>query len=330
MSFNRPYARCLVVIVALTLALSASSNAQTAKTVEEEIARAKSFAVELVAISQSLPDRWSTRQRRQIIMKNQLDEKQINVERVEEVWATDRLLNVSYTRVASGERSGKRSFDDNSLFHDRVLIRTSGKQVLYQIGDGTWDTEPKLPGNDGRYPHTEVNLTFPLNWSLGLVSSAKIGFLRKSDYLKNLLLEKRTCIYAQSDDQGNLVAFWGWENAKTDPATGRQPMAYRIVFSKDGLVSSYSLIRSEETSKENLAKKNYKTLEEGAVTWKKFPTMSKDGKAITLPVRVEIQSTFNEQLECTNDITWIFGKAVPDSVFEDPKTGTIEEPDFDL
>lgn len=329
MSFFRPYALCLVAIAAQMLALSASSCAQTAKTIEEDIAKAKSHAADLVAISQSLPDRWSTLQRRQTIVNNQLGKKPINVERVEEVWATDRLQNVSYTRVVSGERSARGSFDENSLFHDRVLIRTSGKQVLYKIGEGTWDTEPKLPGNDGRYPYTDVNLTFPLNWSLGLVSSAKIGFLRKSDYLKNLLLEKRTCIYAQPDDQGNLVAFWGWENAKTDPASGRQPMAYRIVFSKDGLVSSYSLVRSEETSKENLAKKNYKTLEEGAVTWKKFPNMGKDGQAITLPVRVEIQSTFNEQLECTNDITWIFGKAVPDSVFVDPKMGIIEEPDFD-
>jgi hypothetical protein len=290
---------------------------------QESVEKAESYAVDLVAAMNDLPARWAARQRREIVNTIDLGNSKYSVTRSEEVWASDDRGGLVYTRFSNGDSKtdGTAPREEGGVFDRDVLTRTSLNQTMHKIGTEPWTIVPKLPNIGSTSTH-------PYNWAFGGVNSARLGGMREPEYLNQKLFgQGRKCFVALSDKKGNLVSYWGVEDAS------KKPFLFQIVFSKEGRPIDYSLLRfPRTTSKESIAKREFTRLEQATVQWKKFPQVQRNGQPIFLPVRVEINSVLNkgQELECVNDIVWKFGrKEVPDSVFSDPAKSEIVEPDFD-
>ncbi|MEZ6135013.1 MAG: hypothetical protein R3C53_08905 [Pirellulaceae bacterium] len=305
----------VVVVFLLTLQLADSYGQIQLEVEQSNIDEAESLAADWVAMRDDLPSRWAARQRRRTVNFVNLAESAISVTRIEELWAHDKEADVTYTRCTHGDPRRGNPFDME------VLSRDTPKQKLFKLGEKPWEEVAKIP-------NTPYDCAFPLWWSLGWINSARSGSMHKADYLTlNLSGHGRACFAARHDKEGNLVSFWGNEKRKPRYVT-------KIVFSKSILVPlEYAMVAipSGVAFKKSVAERKYSILEQGHVTWKPFPEVQRDGKAMLLPVHVEVQSVLNpgEELDCVNDIEWLFGKAVPQTVFADPLKAEIVEPEFD-
>jgi hypothetical protein len=292
---------------------------------QKNIDLAESLVADLIVMPESLSDRWAARQQR--VKRNTIDliaKKGYHESRVEEVWASDRKKSLVYTRSSLVNRdiTGDQEVGDGDFGDPTVLIRTMGAKEMIKVGAEPWSST-------GFQPRHQANSSFPLNWAIGFLNSATTGSMRKTEYMKNVLVGLgRTCLEAYPDKSGNFVTYWGRDGEVVPDAYAQQ-----VVFSKkDGLTISYACLKFKKVvNRASILKGDFDKVEHGSVEWKSFPRANKNGKAMMLPVRVEVLSVMNEgqEIECVNEITWKFGKDVPDSVFVDPQVGEIIEPDFD-
>ena len=287
----------------------------------EEIAKAEQYAVDLIAREKELPERWAAMQRRQIVNAADLEKLQMTRSWEEEVWGHSEQDSKTYGRLRLEVGPSENPFDGV------VRATIADGKTSFAFGNQPWQTPPTIPRR--RLP------TRPFSWCYGFPNFNAKWRIVWRELLAELVHEKRSELSSMqvARKTEDCILTGGGKTMRTARTPNKVGLfVYKVEFSAaEKLPVRYSLLQmKKEVSKKAIEAGEFTIQVQGIVQWKRFQVGEKDGEPLYLPVRTEVQSSVNkgQDLECVNEIVWIFGRSVPDSMFLKPDDPKFAEPVF--